>query len=214
MNLQADILCHVNYRPSPNRALRVLAVVGSLARDSVTRRILREVCRQLADRQCEVDWLDFQQEPLPLFNPDTAFAAPGFAALRERVKGADALVLGSPDYHGSMSSAMKSFLDHFWKEFAGKLFATVVVSHEKGLTVSDQLRTVARQCNAWTLPYAFSVQAEESVKGGKIVSAAQRRRLRMLARDIAVYGKLLARQRQADLAGTEAGFLERMRNAE
>src|ERR1039458_1783747 len=106
---------------------------------------------------------------------------------------------------------MKNFLDHFWKEFAGKLFATVVVSHEKGLTVSDQLRTVARQCYAWTLPYGVSVHAEESVQGGKIVDAAVRRRLRMLTRDIAVYGALLARQRQADLAGRETGFLERMR---
>jgi FMN reductase len=196
-----------------NRALQVLAVVGSLARESVTRRIMREVCRQLAERKCEIDLLDFQQEPLPLFNPDTAFAAPGFAALQERVTRADALVLGSPDYHGSMSSVMKSFLDHFWKEFAGKLFATVVVSHEKGLTVSDQLRTVARQCYAWTLPYAVSVHAEESVQGGRIVSAAVRGRLRMLTRDIAVYGALLARQRRADLAGTEEGFLERMRKA-
>jgi len=195
------------------RALRVLAVVGSLGRESVTRRILREICRQLRERNCEADLLDFQQEPLPLFNPDTAFEAPGFAALRERVTRADALVLGSPDYHGSMSSAMKSFLDHFWKEFAGKLIATVVVSHEKGLTVSDQLRTVARQCNAWTLPYAVSVHAAESVQSGKIVDAALRRRLRMLARDVAVYGALLARQRRADLAGTDTGFLARMRNA-
>jgi FMN reductase len=193
------------------RALRVLAVVGSLGRESVTRRILREVCRQLRERKCEADLLDFHQEPLPLFNPDTAFEAPGFAALRERVTRADALVLGSPDYHGSMSSAVKSFLDHFWKEFAGKLFATVVVSHEKGLTVSDQLRTVARQCNAWTLPYAVSAHAEESVQGGRIADAALRRRLRMLTRDVAVYGALLARQRRADLAGTDAGFLARMR---
>lgn len=196
-----------------NRALRVLAVVGSLGRDSVTGLIVREVCGLLADRKCAVDLLDFRREPLPLFNPDTAFEAPGFAALQERVTRADALVLGSPDYHGSMSSVMKSFLDHFWKEFAGKLFATVVVSHEKGLTVSDQLRTVARQCNAWTLPYAVSVHAEESAQGGKIVDAALRRRLRMWTRDIAVYGALLARQRRADLAGTEAGFLARIRNA-
>jgi FMN reductase len=194
-----------------NRALQVLAVVGSLGRDSVTRLVLREVCRQLGGRQCGVDLLDLRAEPLPLFNPDTAFAAPGFGALRERVTRADVLLLGSPDYHGGMSSAMKSFLDHFWKEFAGKLFATVVVSHEKGLTVSDQLRTVARQCQAWTLPYAVSVHSEESVQGGKIVDAALRRRLGMLTRDIAVYGALLARQRRADLAGREAGFLGRIR---
>jgi NAD(P)H-dependent FMN reductase len=35
---------------------------------------------------------------------------------------ADAFVLASPDYHGSMSGVMKNFLDHFWEEFAGKAF--------------------------------------------------------------------------------------------
>jgi len=51
---------------------------------------------------------------------------------------AGAYILGTPDYHGSISSALKNFLDHFWQEFAGKLFASVVASHEKGLTVTDQ----------------------------------------------------------------------------
>jgi len=33
----------------------------------------------------------------------------------------------------------------------------------------------------------------------------------MLARDLRVYGELLARQRRADLAGTESGFLAKHR---
>ena len=35
----------------------------------------------------------------------------------ELVKWADAFVLATPDYHGSMSGTMKNFLDFFWKEF-------------------------------------------------------------------------------------------------
>jgi len=121
------------------------------------------------------------------------------------------IVLGSPDYHGSISGAMKNFLDHFWREFAGKLFATIVASHEKGLTVTDQLRTVARQCYAWTLPYGVSFTEDLDVKDGQIVSDALKQRLEMLVRDLRVYGNLLARQRRADLAGTDAGFLARHR---
>jgi len=99
-----------------------------------------------------VDTLDFAKEPLALYNPDSSHDHPDYSALKARVDAADVVALGTPDYHGSMSSAMKNFLDHFWREFAGKLFVTVVASHEKGLTVTDQLRTVARQCYAWTLP--------------------------------------------------------------
>ena len=133
--------------------LNILAVVGSLQRASVTRVVVCHVARQLQAAGCAVDVLDFEKEPLALYNPDTAHDLPGYSELQARVHRADVIVLGSPDYHGGISGAMKNFLDHFWYEFAGKLFATIVASHEKGLTVTDQVRTVARQCNAWTLPY-------------------------------------------------------------
>jgi FMN reductase len=158
-----------------------------------------------------VDALDFETEPLPLYNPDTAYGAPGFDALQTRVERADVYVLGTPDYHGSIGSALKNFLDHFWQEFAGKLFATIVASHEKGLTVTDQLRTVARQCYAWTLPYGVAFSEKEDVKNGQVASDALKQRLDMFVRDVRIYGTLLARQRRADLAGTEPGFMAKHR---
>jgi FMN reductase len=158
-----------------------------------------------------VDVLDLLSEPLPLYNPDTAHDQPGFAGLRGRVEQADVLVLGSPDYHGGMSGAMKNFLDHFWHEFAGKLFVTLVASHEKGLTATDQLRTVARQCYAWCLPYGVAFTENHDVREGQIVSPTLEKRLEMLVRDTIVYGRLLSQQRRADLAGTEPGFLARLR---
>src|SRR5438105_11014008 len=191
--------------------LRVLAVVGSLHRDSVTRAVIAHVAERFRADGCIVDVLDFEKEPLALYNPDTAHDLPGYSELQGRVESADVVVLGTPDYHGSVSGAMKNFLDHFWHEFAGKLFATIVASHEKGLTVTDQLRTVARQCYAWTLPYGVSFAESEDVRDGRIVSDALRNRLDMLVHDVRVYGTVLARQRHADLAGTEPGFMARHR---
>jgi len=191
--------------------LQVLAVIGSLGNSSVTRTVIHYVAGQLKAAGVAVDVLDLREEPLPLFNPDSSHAAANFPALKARVDRADVLLLGTPDYHGSISSTLKNFLDHFWREFAGKLFATVVASHEKGLTVTDQLRTVARQCYGWSLPYGVSFVEREDVKDGQIVSEAFRQRLEMLARDLRVYGELLASQRRADLAGAEPGFLARHR---
>ncbi len=195
----------------PEHPLNVFAVVGSLHHESVTRVVIQHLAAQLRAEGCTVDVLDLSQEALPLYNPDTAYDQPGFSALQARVERADVLLLGTPDYHGSISSALKNFLDHFWREFAGKLFATIVASHEKGLTVTDQLRTVARQCYAWSLPYGVSFTDKQDMAGGQIVSDTLNRRLEMLARDARVYGELLARQRAADLAATGPGFLERLR---
>lgn len=191
--------------------LRVLAVIGSLSRESVTRVVISEAARQLADRGCALDILDFHKEPLPLYDPGVSYEAPTFPALQRRVAEADVFLLGTPDYHGGISSALKSFLDHFWHEFAGKLFATVIASHEKGLTVADQLRTVARQCYAWSLPYSVSFTGDDDLKDGRIASAQLSNRLEMMTRDIAVYGALLAAQRRLDLASAEPGFMARHR---
>jgi NAD(P)H-dependent FMN reductase len=194
--------------------LNVLAVVGSLNKVSSTRFVVHHVARGLRAAGAQVDLLDLLNEPLTLFNPELYQDATGFPELKARVDRADIFVLATPDYHGSMSSTIKNFLDHFWHEFAGKLFATVVASHEKGLTVTDQLRTVARQCYAWSLPYGVSFADQVDVKDEEIISEPVRRRLDMFVRDVRVYGEILTRQRRADLTGSEPGFMARWRASE
>lgn len=191
--------------------LTVLLVGGSLRENSATRTVLAWLARELVAAGCLADLLDLARHPLPFYNPDTTHRDPAFPALKTRVERADVFVLGTPDYHGSMSGPLKNFLDHFWHEFAGKLFVTLVASHEKGLTATDHLRTVARQCQAWALPYGVSFGEQTDVQGDQIVNPKLRARLAMLARDTRVYGALLARQRRADLAGADPGFLARLR---
>ena len=188
-----------------------MAVSGSLHGASSTRAVIKHLGEHLQSAGCHVDFLDLHAQPLPLFSPDTSFKSHEYAALKPRVDEGDVFILGTPDYHGSISSGLKNFLDHFWKEFVGKLFVTVVASHEKGLTVHDQLRTIARQCYAWSMPYGVSFQEKEDVRDGQIVSEMFNSRLAMLVRDIRVYGPLLRQQRLADLAGSDPGFLARLR---
>lgn len=193
-------------------SLNVLAIAGSMNRKSVTRIVINHIAEKMRADGCAVDVLDLQTEPLPMYNPDTSHHGPEYHALQKRVDKADVLILGTPDYHGSISSTMKNFLDHFWHEFAGKLFVTVVSSHEKGLTVTDQLRTVARQCYAWSLPYGISFADNTDVKEGQVVAdGAFAKRLEMMVRDARVYGNLIASQRRADLGGKEPGFMARHR---
>lgn len=192
-------------------ALKVLCVVGTSAAKSATHTVIGHIARRLRALGADVDVFDLNKEPLLLFNPESSYAAHEFLQLKERVEQADAFVLGTPDYHGSISSTLKNFLDHFWQEFTGKLFAQVICSHEKGLTVIDQLRTVARQCYAWTLPYGLSFADSTDLKNGEIVTGALDERIEMLVHDLQVYGLVLRQQRRADLSGTYPGFLARMR---
>jgi NAD(P)H-dependent FMN reductase len=173
--------------------------------------ITKYVAEEWRKQGCSVDVVDLARETLALFDPDVAYDGAVYLTLKPRVDKADVIVLGTPDYHGTISSPLKNFLDHFWQEFAGKLFATIVASYDKGLTVTDHLRTVARQCYAWSMPYAVAFSDRDDVVSGVIKSEAFQKRLEMFVRDVRVYGQLLAEQRRKDLAGSEPGFLARMR---
>jgi NAD(P)H-dependent FMN reductase len=197
-----------NPQPSP---LNVLLVVGNRSRESTTRAVVMHAGSLLEKLGCQVVSFDYATEDLPLFDVQTAFSGECYTSLKQRVMEADVILLGTPDYHGSMSSALKNFLDHFWKEFAGKLFASVVGSHEKGLTVHDQIRTVLRQCYAWGLPYGVSFSDRADLNEGQITSGDLLGRLDGLAHDLVTYGSLLAAQRQKDLAGDTPGFLAHYR---
>lgn len=141
-------------------------------------------------------------DKMPLYDPN-APASKEVEHAAEAVSWADAIILASPDYHGSMSGALKNFLDHFYEEFAGKLFGYIVASHEKGLTVMDQMRTAVRQCYGWSLPYGVSVNGPRDFSGGKIVNASIAKRLQMMSRDLVVYGTLIVSQFKRDLGSSE-----------
>ena len=74
-----------------------------------------------------------------------------------------------------------------------------------------QQRTIARQCYAWSLPYAVSFEEKKDVVDRAVVSDKFKERLAMMIRDIQVYGRLLANQRAADLAGEDPTFMAQLR---
>ncbi|HEU4985099.1 MAG TPA: NAD(P)H-dependent oxidoreductase, partial [Nitrososphaera sp.] len=143
-----------------------------------------------------------------------ASSSPALARVTADVEWADAFILASPDYHGSISGALKNFLDYFYEEFAGKAFGYVVASHEKGLTVMDQMRTAVRQCYGWSLPYGVSVNGEQDFTSGQLSNARIEQRLNMMGRDLVTYGRLIRGQFLQDLAGSDSEtFAARYRQA-
>jgi FMN reductase len=198
-------------------SFNILIVVGSPRGDSVTATAADVLCASLARRGAQVRVMNLGTEPLPLFHPDDSPTSKEYQRLKLLMDEADAYILTTPDYHGSMSGILKNFLDHFWTEFAGKLVGTVCSSYEKGLTATDQIRTAIRQMYGWTMPYGVSLSPNDvtvAADGGihAISNESVLRRLEMLARDMLVYGTLLATQRLSDLAGEESStFLARYR---
>ena len=184
--------------------IKILGVGSSMRQGSYSTLAVKIVLEIAAKKYgAEARLLDLRQTTLPLYNPaDQLPQSNDMQKVIESVNWADAFVLASPDYHGSMSGTMKNFLDYFWEEFAGKTFAYLCTSHEKGLIVMDQMRTAVRQCYGWSMPYGVSINGKQDFNDkGEIINDKLDERLHMLARDLTIYGGLIRRQFQLDLDG-------------
>jgi len=182
--------------------IKILGVASSMREGSYGTRTLKTVLDAAGKNEAKTRLLDLRSIRMPMFNPDISNEHhEQLEKVIEDLNWADAFVLASPDYHGSMSGAMKNFLDFYWEEFAGKTFGYICSSHEKGLTVMDQMRTAVRQCYGWSLPYGVSINGEEDFnEKGEIVNSLLVKRLKMLARDLVVYGKLIRGQFLQDIS--------------
>lgn len=180
---------------------KILGISGSMHERSHARRALILTLEGAERIGGKIRLLDLRETPLPMFSPEARDFGPLYHAARESVLWADAFVLATPDYHGAMSGAIKNFLDYFWHEFMGKLFGVIVASHEKGLTVQDEVRTVIRQCYGWSLPYGVDVHTKRDFTAeGELAHEPLRHRIEMFAQDLVVYGGLLHTQFLVDRA--------------
>jgi FMN reductase len=182
--------------------LRILGVAGSTRPNSYSTRALKIALEHAEAQGAEARLLELGKTVIPLYGPG-AQESQELGQASEAVSWADAFILASPDYHGSMSGTLKNFLDYFYEEFAGKVFGYIVASHEKGLTVMEQMRTAVRQCYGWSMPYGVSIHGEQDFGGEKITNERIAKRVKMMSRDLVVYGSLVREQFKRDLVSAE-----------
>ena len=184
-----------------------MGIAGSMRQDSYSTQVLKMVLKEAKKYKTDTQILELRQVNLPIYDPSASSESNNnnnIERVGNALKWADSIILSSPDYHGSMSGAIKNFLDYFWEEFAGKTFGYIVASHEKGLTVADQMRTAVRQCYGWSMPYNISINGEKDFNSNReIVNSALVNRIKILARDLSTYGKLIRNQFLIDIANKD-----------
>src|SRR5919197_4188351 len=90
--------------------MRILAISGSLRRDSYNTALLR-AARELAPAGVTVESYD-GLAAIPAFNEDLEADPPAEVLdIRERIAEADALLVATPEYNGSAPGALKNALD-------------------------------------------------------------------------------------------------------
>ncbi|MCU4754031.1 NAD(P)H-dependent oxidoreductase [Halobacteria archaeon AArc-curdl1] len=174
--------------------VHVVAVCGSLREESFTRTTLERALEAADDVGAETDLLDLREFDLPLFDGDVDREAAGDAAELARVlREADAIILGSPMYHGSYSSPLKTALDYCgFEEFEDKTVGLVgVAGGSFPVTTLEHLRSVCRALNAWVLPHQVAVpQASNAIEDGTFVDGKLEDRVATLGRRVVQYAAI------------------------
>lgn len=174
--------------------VRVVAICGSLREHSYTRLALRRVLEAAADTGAETELLDLREFDLPLFDADVDREEAGDAAeLAATIREADSVILGSPMYHGSYSSTLKTALDYCgFEEFEDKTVGLLAVSGGSfPVTTLEHLRSVCRALNAWVIPHQVAVpNAHSAFSDGAVKEGSLEERIATLGRRAVGYANI------------------------
>jgi azobenzene reductase len=139
----------------------VVGVSGSRRDGSYTLKGIKRALEAAAAAGADTDLIDLGDVDLPLYHPDRSTADSGeAAALMRRMRAADAVIVGSPVYHGSYSSTFRNFHDYCgWDEYEDTVAGILVVAG--GGTIAstmDHLRITLRGVHADVVPAQVGIR--------------------------------------------------------
>jgi len=100
------------------KKIKILAIVGSLRKDSYNRQLALAAKELLGD---QVDFCLLEYEDVPLLNQDIEFPAPeAVKRVREEVKSADGIWFFTPEYNHFFPGVLKNLIDWLSRPISDK----------------------------------------------------------------------------------------------
>lgn len=183
--------------------IKVLALDGAVRRESETRKLLQLVVNEFDPDKAVVELFRQDDNQLPLYDDAPELRElPVVKKFLNAVSEADAIILASPEYHGSMSGALKNALDwctHVKGEFAGKVVGLVGGGGSLANSGANvQMMMAVRAMHGWVMPdVLLSVTGiwDAFDENGKLVNQSTVKRLSLFAEKLTKYGRLFRENR-------------------
>lgn len=143
--------------------MNIAIVAGSNRLHSASTRFARYIGSRLGAKGHSIAWFDLREHPLPLYDPDSDEEPPSVNELVRTVGGSDAIVLATPEYHGSLSGVLKNALDYLDREhFDGKAVLSVsAAGGAVGVSSLAHLQTIVRNLHGVNCPDWISAGGEQ-----------------------------------------------------
>lgn len=180
------------------KKIKILGIDGVVRKDSMSRQLLAKTLESFNIDTTVVTLFDQSYRKLPLYddspelldNPDINF-------LLNAVRETDVIILSSPEYHGSMSGALKNALDwctHVEGRFKGKLVGLVgggASFANSGANI--QMMMAVRAMHGWLMPEVLLSAVniwDVFDEHGEIIDSSLSKRLQEFVKLITKYGKV------------------------
>jgi FMN reductase len=154
-------------------AVRVLGIGGSTRPSSSSESALRIALEAARDLGAETDVVAGPDLVLPIYEYGATDSSPRARALIAKLRWADALIVASPGYHGSMSGMVKNALDYVEELRAdarvycdGMAVGCIAVADgwQAAVTTLQGLRATVHALRGWPTPLGAAVN--NSAAGG------------------------------------------------
>ncbi|WP_274652187.1 NADPH-dependent FMN reductase [Paenibacillus humicola] len=136
--------------------MKIALIAGSNRRDAGSTKLIHYIAGLVRAEGHEAAVFDLHTDPLPMYSPDEIEAHSNVTKLRQTVLAADGVVLGTPEYHGSVSGALKNALDFLgFDHFDGKPVLSVsTAGGPVGVSSLQHMQTIVRNvhginCSEW-----------------------------------------------------------------
>jgi FMN reductase len=185
--------------------VRVLGIGGSTRRDSSSERALRLAAAAAERAGATVELITGRSLMLPMYDPESPERSAGASALIRELRRADALLVSSPGYHGTVSGMMKNALDYVEdlrdderSYLTGLPIGCIAVAHgwQASVLTLHTLRTCAHALRGWPSPLGAALNAALPLfeKGtGECVDAQARFQLETVGRQVAEFASTQTR---------------------
>jgi FMN reductase len=148
----------------------IVALGGTLRAESATGRLLSAALGFAEARGARTTLLTGAEIAFPHYEPGNAAGHAGIARFLEALRGADAVIVGSPGYHGTLSGLVKTALDYV-EQLRGDervyldglpvgLIATAA-GWQAAVSTLQALRTITHSLRGWPTPMGLAVNTAE-----------------------------------------------------
>jgi chromate reductase len=178
-----------------NGKIRVIAFAGSLRKDSFNKALVN-TAKEYAPEGVEVEVIDLKG--IPLYDQDEERnMPPAVAAFKSKIKGADAILIATPEYNRSIPGVLKNAIDWASRPYGQNSFDDKPVA-TIGATGGQLIGTFAAQAhlrqifsflNAHPLerPQLYIAGASEKVENGIVVDEPTRDMIVELLKSLAAW---------------------------